>query len=312
MSREGKNGQIKTVPEQKEEAAWNQDEIMASARAAADFKGGGAENRYKGISEMLTALRENIRSGIKGASFSTSLGDGVLGLAPGRIVVLSGDSGVGKSSLGLSCVFDMLYQYPQLRAVICSVDLSAEEILERELSRLSAVPLQAIQERGLGADQQQAVNAGSEKLWEIRERLCLLNPPLDCFHINEAVRDFRADVLMLDYIQELDYPEGCDRREAIDDVLRLCRRFKREGKTILITSEVTHSPSGLHPKESGQIRYEADDEYTMTVTKATNNGPRIATLAHTKARRVPRNLKLRFYGGVHRWELIPDRKVGAA
>ena len=104
----------------------------------------------------------------------------------------------------------------------------------------------------------------------------------------------------MDYLQELDYPEGRDRRLAIDDALRGFRRLKRDGKCVLIVSEVTAAYAGTpaHLKESGQINYDADNTFVLEPAK---NGT--VALKQTKGRRgTKQTLKLLFRGNIHRWE----------
>jgi hypothetical protein len=186
--------------------------------------------------------------------------------------------------------------------------MTAEELLEREVARLSAVPLDAIQGRTLTAEQRVAVDQAHETLEKVQDRLCIMPPPFDPYHIEEAVDYFRADLLLVDYLQELDYPEGRDRRLAIDDALRGFRRMKRDGKCVLVISEVTAAYAGTpaHLKESGQINYEADNTFVLGPAK---DG--IVTLKQAKGRRgLKRDLKLRFHGNIHRWE--PAEQIGGA
>jgi hypothetical protein len=257
--------------------------------------------KYTGVRSVLTTLCDDIKAGKKPTTYDTSFGEGVLGLAPNRIIVLSGGAGTGKTSLGMSCVFDVLHKRSDSRVVVCDVEMSAEELLEREVSRLSGVPLVAIQDRCLTHEQRRDVDEAHGRLQGVQDRLCIMPPPFDTFHILEAVEYFGADMLLVDYIQELDYPQGCERRHAIDDALREFRKLRLRGKCIILLSEITAGSQTTPPhlKESGQIEYDADNVYMI---KRTKTKPQDVTLKHTKARRgKPKDVQLTFRGEFHRW-----------
>jgi replicative DNA helicase len=295
------NGPEQTQPEEVAD--------QAAAKAVPAGKGGSYQGiKFQGVRDVLKSVCDDIRTGRKPVSYNTSFDRGILGLAPSRVVVLGGGAGTGKTSLGMSCLFDVLYAQPAMRAVVCNVEMTAEELLEREMARLSGVSLDLIQGRTLTAGQQEAVDGAHEHIQTVEDRLCIMPPPLDPYHIEEAVEYFRADLLLVDYLQELDYPEGRDRRLAIDDALRGFRRMKRAGKCVLVISEVTAAYAGTpaHLKESGQINYEADNTFVLEPAR---NG--IVTLKQAKGRRgTKQTLRLRFLGNIHRWESA--EQVGGA
>ncbi|MFN9911238.1 MAG: DnaB-like helicase C-terminal domain-containing protein, partial [Pirellulaceae bacterium] len=67
----------------------------------------------------------------------------------GLNVIMLGAPGAGKTSFVMQIVVDALRLTPNLRAVVCNVEMPPEVLLDRQLSRLSGVPLEAIRYRRL-------------------------------------------------------------------------------------------------------------------------------------------------------------------
>jgi hypothetical protein len=90
-----------------------------AARAGRDSEGGiSTRKKYQGVRGVLKSIRKDIREGRKPVSYNTSFDGGVLGLAPSRVIVLGVGAGTGKTSLGMSCLFDVLQGRPAMRAVV--------------------------------------------------------------------------------------------------------------------------------------------------------------------------------------------------
>jgi replicative DNA helicase len=301
-------GQLFDSDEDDDGAEQTQPEEAAAGAVVGGEAGISQEIKYQGVRDVMKSVCDDIRAGRKPVSYNTSFDRGVLGLAPNRVIVLGGGAGTGKTSLGMSCLFDVLYAQPEMRAVVCNVEMTAEELLEREMARLSGVPLDLIQDRKLTDQQRVALDQARERLETVQDRLFIMPPPFGPYQIEEAVDYFRAGMLLVDYLQELDYSEGRDRRLEIDAALRGFRRLKRAGKCVLVISEVTAAYPGVqsHLKESGQINYEADNTFVLEPAK---NGT--VALKQTKGRRgTKQTLKLRFLGNIHRWQ--PAEQIGGA
>src|SRR5688572_16612283 len=73
-----------------------------------------------------------------------------LNLQPGRVVMVGAPPNVGKTPLAMQATFDSLHNHPELKAVVCSVEMSPKKILNRELARVSGVPLDYIMQRQIG------------------------------------------------------------------------------------------------------------------------------------------------------------------
>ena len=108
-------------------------------------------------------------------------GDGELGrieIGPGRVLLLGGAPGAGKSALVAQIVVEALRRTPTLKALILNVEMPPTALLERQLSRLSGVDLTPIMRRETTADDRQRLEAGLNDLGAIADRLAFAAPPL--------------------------------------------------------------------------------------------------------------------------------------
>ncbi|MCK6455802.1 MAG: hypothetical protein L6Q92_04655 [Phycisphaerae bacterium] len=84
--------------------------------------------------------------------------------------------------------------------------MSAAVLLDRQLARLSGVPLDAIAMRRLGAEHADRIDRGLATLESVAERLAFVAPPFDLGNIAATADDFGAALLMLDYLQRIRPP----------------------------------------------------------------------------------------------------------
>ena len=72
-------------------------------------------------------------------------------IAPGRIVLVGGAPGTGKTALVLQWMLDALFLDHALRVLVANVEMSPVTLFKRQLSRLSGVPLTLIRRPQVGA-----------------------------------------------------------------------------------------------------------------------------------------------------------------
>jgi len=109
-----------------------------------------AEARYVVAADALADRRDALFSGE--APVLYTVGTGTLGrveLGPGRVVLVGGVPGGGKTALAMQFVIDALRATPTLRAVVANVEMPPGVLLDRQLARLAGVPLLAITHRRL-------------------------------------------------------------------------------------------------------------------------------------------------------------------
>ena len=92
-------------------------------------------------------------------------------IAPGRIVLIGGAPGAGKTALITQWTFDGLDLNPKLRAVVANVEMSPSRLLDRQLARLSGVPLTTIRRRQVVPDDVEKIDKAMTQISQVVPRL---------------------------------------------------------------------------------------------------------------------------------------------
>jgi len=208
-------------------------------------------------------------------------------IGPGRIVLLGGAPGAGKSSLVTQLTVDALRLTPELRALVVNVEMHPHALLDRQLARLSGVPLNIIAKRQLGPEHAERIERGLATLGAIGDRLAFLVSPFGLEHVAKAADDFGAKLLLLDYIQRIRPPgEHSDKRSSVNALLDYLRRFAdAAGIGVLAVAAVgrtrdrrgrsSYMSAGLNLasfRESSELEYSADSAYLLLPTDPTDPG----------------------------------------
>jgi len=163
----------------------------------------------------------------------------VLDVRPGRMTLFGGAPGGGKTAALLQIGIDLLRLNPAARLLVGNVEMVPGLLVERIASRLAAVPLTAIADRTLTADQLGRVRAAVDSLAPIVGRLAFLHAPFALEHVAAAGTAFGANVLMLDYIQRFSIGDPSkDKREQLETAATVLRRFCDAGAAVLVASAV--------------------------------------------------------------------------
>jgi len=276
--------------------------------------------------DAMECWREDVLTG-KPPTFYRIASDGPLSrieIGPKLITLIGGAPGSGKTAFIMQCVVDALRLNPKLRAVVCNVEMPAEVLLDRQLSRLSGVPLTAIRYRQISELQAERIDAGLSTIESFADRLCFVRPPFDLANVMATDDEFapRANddglLLALDYVQRIAPPpkkDGTqgDKRGSVDATMNYIRQFADAGAAVVAVSSVgrqkdkrgssTYAGDSLNLasfKESGELEFGADDAYILA-PDATG----VHLLAHLKARhRRPENVYLKFSGSTQRFDAI--------
>lgn len=227
-------------------------------------------------------------------------------IAPGRVVLVGGLPGGGKTALAMQWAIDALRAEPTLRAVVANVEMSAPVLLDRQLARLSGVPLDAIAKRKLGAEHADRIDRGLATLESVADRLAFVAPPFDLGNIAATTDDFGGLLLLLDYVQRIRPPgEHTDKRYSVDALMDYLRQFADAGCAILAVSAVartkdkrgrsSYAGDGLSLasfRESSELEYGADTAYVLVPGR---DDPEAVTLRCLKHRHgEPVDVALRF------------------
>jgi replicative DNA helicase len=162
-----------------------------------------------------------------------------LDVRPGRLILLGGAPGSGKTAALVQVSIDLLRLNESARLLVANVEMAPPLLVERIASRLSAVSLTAIADRTLTPDQLGRVRAAVVALAPVAGRLAFLHAPFALEHVAAAGTAFGANVLALDYIQRFTVGDGKgDKREQLESAATVLRRFCDAGAAVLVASAV--------------------------------------------------------------------------
>jgi replicative DNA helicase len=253
-------------------------------------------------------------------------------IGPKLITLFGGAPGSGKTAFIMQCVFDALRLSPNLRAVVCNIEMPPAVLLDRQLSRLSGVPLNAIRYRKLAAVHADRIDAGMNAIESIADRFCFVRPPFTLSNVAATADSFAplgndsSLLLVLDYIQRIAPPgtQG-DKRGSVDATMNFIRQFADAGAAVLVVSSVgrqkdnkgrsSYGGDALNLasfKESGELEFGADDAFILAPSEKLAG---VRELRHLKARNTEcRDIQLAFDGSIQRFtpiEKANDNSTGA-
>lgn len=225
-----------------------------------------------------------------------------LDLRPGRVLLIGAPPAAGKTTLALQLVSAVLAACPKLRALVGNVEMPAAALVEKLLTQLTGVPLDAIQNRELLADERRRVEAAITGSAGLLERFGFLDPPFTLANLTGAMVAYEARLAVLDYAQRFTVGDD-DERQKLDALMGGVRRLAAAGAGVVLVSSVSRQKSkaggstyaGVNMasfRGSAELEFGADAAYLL------HPGPNgTATLECVKQRYGPmRNIPLRFDG----------------
>jgi replicative DNA helicase len=245
-------------------------------------------------------------------------------IGPKLITLFGGAPGAGKTAFVMQGCLESLRLNPSLRAVVCNVEMPAESLLERQLSRLSGVPLNAIRHRRIEAEHAERIDAGFAMLAEVVDRLAFVRPPFDLANV-AAVADAFAPLssgdgtmIVLDYLQRIGVPggnHGGDQRGTIEAAMNFIRQFADAGAAVVAVAAVgrqrdSKGRSGYSPdamnlgsfRGTSELEFGADSAFILTAGDD-DAEPNRRVLRHLKARHGElADIVMTFDGGTQRFD----------
>lgn len=230
---------------------------------------------------------------------------------PGKVVALGGQPGSGKTALVLQLVTDGLRLSDELRVLVANVEMAPDVLLDRQLSRLSGIDLNIVQERKFTAEHMERLHTGFSKLELICGRLGFVKGPFTFENVGRAADELEPQILVLDYLPRFQSSASEDRRGGIDESMSLIRQFADSGCCVFVVSALARQKNSKGQtgyqadslslasfRDSSEIEFGADDAYILATGK--QGGER--TLKHLKSRNGEcRDIALEFAGAIQRF-----------
>lgn len=262
---------------------------------------------YQTAADVFTGWREDVLTGKAPIHYPVGTGElARLEVGPGLVTLLGGAPGAGKTAFAMQCVIDALRLTPALRAVVCNIEMPAAVLLDRQLARLSGIDLKTIRYRQLGGEHADRIDQAMNTMEPLSERLAFARPPFDLANVAATADAFKADLIILDYIQRIPPPgEHGDRRGSVDATMNYLRQFADTGVAVIVVAAVartkdskgrsSYDGDGLSLasfRESSELEFGADDAFIL-VTDPKNDD--VVILKHLKARHSEaKDMSLRF------------------
>lgn len=257
-----------------------------------------SDARFRAASDLLDDWREGIVHGKPPTLYPVGSGElARLEVGPGLVTLIGGAPGLGKTALAMQLVLDALTLTPDLRALVCNVEMAAPVLLDRQLARLADIDLTLIRHRRLGANHADRLDRGLNALEQLSERLAFVQPPFDLANVAASADAFDAGLIVLDYIQRIAPPgEHGDRRGAVDATMSYLRQFAEAGTALIVVAAVSRSrdskgrssySEGLNLasfRESSELEFGADDAFIIATTEGEGEPSSRVVLKHLKSR----------------------------
>ena len=185
------------------------------------------------------------------------IGSGELGrieLGPGLVTLFGGAPGVGKTAFTMQAICDALLLTPDLRAIVCNVEMPPEVLLDRQLARLAGLCSKTIRARKLDASHGMRLEMGLATVQKFADRLAFVRPPFSLENVAAAADAFGAGLMVLDYAQRISPPgRHGDQRTSVNALMQYIRQFADAGVAVLVVAAV-----GRTKDQKGRSSYDAD------------------------------------------------------
>lgn len=195
-------------------------------------------------------------------------------VAPGRVVLLTGAPGSGKTALAMQWCFAALEKQPDMRVLVSNVEMSVAQLLDRLLAHASQVCLTDIRER-----RATGMKPGFERIAAVADRLFLMESGFDMGGVYAAAAETGADVVCLDYIQRFglgsDEHEGSRIARIMSGVLDMATQgaaaivVSAAARQRGISGNASYGGLGLASgRGSSELEFACDSMYTLASGQA--------------------------------------------
>lgn len=281
------------------------------------------EAKFLSAADAIADWRDDVLSGERPPRWSVGDGFEVVEIGPGQVVLLGGAPGAGKTALAMQWVVDAMRIDDELRVLVANVESSPSVLLDRQLARLSGIPLSTVRDRQLTEAHGDRLANAFEILDDIADRLTFLAAPFSLPNVAAAADATASRMIVIDYAQR--FAAGTDdKRQQVNVLMDYLRQFADAGCGLLVLAAVgrtkdkrgrsSYDPDGLNLasfRESSELEFGADAAYMLCP-----DGMGKSKLACLKNRHgEPAGVDLEFDGSVQRftpptWDCSPTELWG--
>lgn len=271
--------------------------------------------RFTTGGELFTGWSQDVRNGTGPVLYRHAFPYPEVG--PGLVTLIGGAPSKGKTTFVTQMGVEIVRFNPERRVLFANCEMSPAALFNRQLARLSGIDAETVRYRRLGPENEERLAAGLATLESIADRVAFLDAPYDLANVAAAADDFRADVLIIDYVQRFTLPEADhESRHRVSRIMDYLRQFATAGVAVIVVSAVgrtkdkagrsSYSGDGLNLasfRETSELEYGADD--ALILTSVGEDDSEVVQLSHLKARHGRQvTQKFRFNRAVQSFELL--------
>jgi replicative DNA helicase len=286
-----------------------------------------AKANFLSAADVFDTWRDDVHTGAPPVLYPIGSGElGRIEIGPKLVTLIGGAPGAGKTAFTMQAVTDALRMTPTLRAMVCNIEMTPAVLLDRQLSRLSGIDLKTIRYRQFAAEHADRLDQALNTLETFCDRLAFVKPPYNLENVAASADAFRADLIVLDYIQRIPPPgEHGDRRGSVDATMNFLRQFADAGVAMIVVAAVsrgkdskgrsTYSGDALTLasfRESSELEFGADDAFILAPDEdnAEDDVTKV-TLRHLKARHSEaKDIALQFDRRTQRFDVADNYAIG--
>ncbi len=253
---------------------------------------------FRTAADVFAGWRDDVLSGTPPTLYPIGTDDlARVEIGPGLVALIGGAPGAGKTAFTMQAVVDALRMTPDLRAVVCNVEMPAAVLLDRQLARLSGIDGKLIRYRQLDGSHADRIDQAMNTLDALADRLAFVSPPFDLASVAATADAFEAGLILLDYVQRIPPPgDHGDKRGSVNATMDYLRQFADVGIAVIVISAIgrtkdkrgrsCYTGEGLNLasfRESSELEFGCDDAFILTPDGDDAEGEGV-TLRHLKSR----------------------------
>lgn len=212
----------------------------------------------------------------------------------GNFIIIGAEPSGGKTAFALEQMMTFSQKH---RVLFISLETDEDELFDRMAARVAGIPMDAVMDSKLTPDQWKKIDGARDYIRESNFKI-VSGAGLGVAGIKATALSYRADIVIIDYLQIIQLPGRQSRYEKITEIsMALHIMAQSTGLIVIALSQVTNrdpsaqnSPLGLHSaRESGQI--EADADAILMLDKFVEKGLRESGCKANRILRIVKNKK---------------------